>query len=62
MGWIWVIIICIGGVAFFSFILPDEKKSRLKSVKDNVKSEFPGILKLLILALCLLPIVWILAG
>ena len=53
---------CIGGVAFFSFILPDENKSRLKSAKDNVKSEFPGILKLLILALCLLPIVLILGG
>ena len=62
MGWIWLIIICIGGVAFFSFILPDENKSRLKSAKNNVISEFPGILKLLILALFLSLIVKILGG
>ena len=45
MGWIWVIIICIGGAWILGFILPDENKSRLKSAKDSVKTDFPGIFK-----------------
>ncbi|MDA9814123.1 hypothetical protein N9B95_03700 [Candidatus Pelagibacter sp.] len=57
-----MIIICIGGAWILGFILPDENKSRLKSAKDSVKTDFPGIFKLLILALCLLPIIWLLGG
>ena len=38
------------GLAIIAFILPDHGKSRTKSAKDAVKTEFPGVLKLMFLA------------
>ena len=50
------------GLAVIAFILPDPDKSRTKSAKDAVKTEFPNVLKLLILVFFLVMIVTAIRG
>ena len=40
----------MGFIALFAFILPDANKSRSKSAKKALKTEFPGFLLLFIAA------------
>ena len=49
-------IFVIIGIAIFAFILPDANKSRTKSAKHAVKTEFPGFLLLFIVAAIILVI------
>jgi hypothetical protein len=43
-------LIVMGSIALFAFILPDANKSRTKSAKNALKTEFPGFLYLFIAA------------
>ena len=43
-------LIVMGLIALFAFILPDANKSRTKSAKKALKTEFPGFLYLFIAA------------
>lgn len=54
--------ILIIGIAVIAFIIPDQGKSRTKSAKNAVKTEFPNILKLLFLGALLVGLISIFKG